>query len=107
MQQLSIRTKHFTAICVYTKLVPPWLVGERSIDDAAFMRDLRGRLADPRVQIRTDGLAVYKEGVFEAFGEDIDFAQLHKVFGTDPRLSGQERGYSSARYTGLRQGRLR
>ena len=91
----------WTAICADTKLVPAWLVGERSIDDAAaFMWDLRNRLANPHVQITTDGLAAYKEAVFEAFGEEVDFAQLHKVYGTDPRLSGQERRYSPARYNG-------
>ncbi|MGB7158112.1 MAG: IS1 family transposase [Tepidisphaeraceae bacterium] len=87
----------WTAICADTKLVPSWLVGERSMDDAAaFMHDLRSRLADPRVQITTDGLAAYKEAVYDAFGEEVDFAQLHKVYGTDPRLSNAERRYSPA-----------
>jgi IS1 family transposase len=85
----------WTALCADTKLVPSWLVGERTIEDAlAFMDDLRGRLANERVQITTDGLSAYQEAVGEAFGETVDFAQLSKVYGTDPRLRGSERRYS-------------
>jgi len=84
----------WTALCADTKLVPSWLVGERTIEDAtAFMHDLRGRLAEPRVQITTDGLRAYREAVGDAFSS-VDFAQLHKVYGTDPRLRGSERRYS-------------
>lgn len=87
----------WTALCADTKLVPSWLVGERTMDDAgAFMHDLHGRLADPRVQITTDGLAAYKDAVRDAFGHEVDFAQLHKDYGTDPRLRGAERRYSPA-----------
>lgn len=86
----------WTALCADTKLVPSWLVGERTIEDGtAFMHDLRGRLAEPRVQITTDGLRAYREAVGEAFGDrGVDFAQLHKVYGTDPKLNRQERRYS-------------
>lgn len=49
----------WTAICADTKLVPSWLVGERTIDDAwVFLADLKGRLAE-RVQLTTDGYRVY------------------------------------------------
>jgi len=93
----------WVALCADTKLVPSWLVGERTTEDGtAFMHDLRGRLAEPQVQITTDGLYVYREAVGEAWdwGEGVDFAQLHKVYGTDPKLSGQERRYSPAVCTG-------
>jgi hypothetical protein len=47
------------------------------------------------VQITTDGLRAYREAVGDAFhGQEIDFAQLHKVYGVDPRLRGSERRYS-------------
>lgn len=78
-----------------TKLVPTWLVGERTTEDAiAFMHDVRGRLAEPKVQITTDDLRAYREAVGESFGDHVDFAQLHKVYGLDPRLRGSERRYS-------------
>jgi len=42
----------WTALCADTKLVPSWLVGERTIDDGwTFMRDLKSRLSIPRPQI--------------------------------------------------------
>jgi IS1 family transposase len=87
----------WTALCADTKLVPSWLVGERTTDDGiVFMHDLRGRLAEPRVQITTDGLKAYREAVGDAFGggEAVDFAQLHKVYGLDPKVRGAQRRYS-------------
>src|SRR3954452_23919331 len=53
----------FTAVCADTKLVPSWLVGERTVDDAwPFMRDLKGRLSN-RVQLTTDGHQIYVASV--------------------------------------------
>jgi hypothetical protein len=58
----------WTAICADTKIVPTWLVGERTADDAlVFMRDLRDRLAN-RVQLTTDGHNAYFTAVALAFG---------------------------------------
>ena len=85
----------WVALCADTKLVPSWLVGERTTEDGiAFMDDLRGRLAAERVQITTDGLGAYQEAVGEAFGEEVDFAQLSKVYGLDPKIRGAQRRYS-------------
>lgn len=81
----------WTAICADTKLVPSWLVGERTVDDAwTFMSDLQGRLAH-RVQLTSDGLRAYKQAVDLAFGDEIDFAMLRKVYGIDPE---DDRRYS-------------
>ena len=66
----------FTAIDADTKLVPSWMVGERTITDAiAFLDDLKGRI-DGRVQLTTDGLNVYLTAVSLTFGHEIDYAQL-------------------------------
>jgi IS1 family transposase len=84
----------WVALCADTKLVPSWLVGERTIEDATtFAHDLRGRLAEPRVQITTDGLRAYREAIGDAF-DSVDFAQLHKVYGLDPTIRGAQRRYS-------------
>src|SRR5882757_10071556 len=48
-----------------------------------FIQDLANRLAN-RVQLTTDGLKVYLNAVIDAFADDIDYAQLIKVFGADP-----------------------
>jgi hypothetical protein len=74
----------YTALCADTKLVPTWLVGEQSKDDAyVFLRDLASRMAN-RIQLSTDGNAVYEGGVGPAFGHQIDWAQMQKTFSSDP-----------------------
>lgn len=75
----------FTAICADTKLAPSWLVGERTADDAyVFMRDLSGRMAG-RIQLSTDGHRIYEGTVGPAFRHGIDWAQLQKIYRTDPK----------------------
>ena len=71
----------WTALCADTKLVPSWLVGERTTDDAViFMHDLKDRLAN-RVQLTTDGYHAYMTGVGLAFRREIDYAMLIKLYG--------------------------
>lgn len=70
-----------TAICADTKLVPSWYIGKRDIATAkAFIYDLAGRLAN-RVQLTTDGHKAYLAAVEGAFGGDVDFSQLVKLYG--------------------------
>lgn len=72
----------WTAICADTKLIPSWRVGDRSGNTAfAFCRDLSKRFAD-RVQITSDGHGAYKWAVGANF-DDVDFAQLVKIYGKD------------------------
>jgi IS1 family transposase len=94
----------FTAICADTKLVPSWLVGERTKYDAAvFLEDLAGRMAgrmEGRIQITTDGHSMYLSTVGPAFRQQIDFAQLQKIYATDTR---EPKGkYSPAVCTGAK-----
>ncbi len=90
----------WTAIDADTKLVPCWLVGERSTDDATlFLRDLASRLAN-RVQLSSDGFRVYLRAVDAAFGGDVDFAMIHKIYGLADGNE-QERRYSPAVCTGV------
>jgi hypothetical protein len=87
----------WTAIDADTKLVPSWYVGKRTAEDAAtFIEDLAGRLAN-RVQLTTDGLKVYINAVDDAFGTNIDYAMLIKLYGSDPEA---ETGYSPPRVIG-------
>jgi IS1 family transposase len=70
----------WTAIDADTKLVPSFAVGDRNAATARlFIEDLASRLAN-RVQLTSDGLKFYLTAVEGAFGADIDFAQLHKVY---------------------------
>ena len=88
----------FTAICPDTKLVPSWLVGSRDSGCAyEFMTDLSERLAN-RVQMTTDGHKMYLEAVEGAFGADIDYSMLHKLYGADPE---PDKRYSPAKCIGV------
>ena len=63
-----------------SKLMISYVVGDRTgVTGCAFMNDLSSRLSG-RVQLITDGHRPYLEAVEEAFGCDVDFAQLVKVF---------------------------
>jgi IS1 family transposase len=89
----------WTAICADTKLVPSWLVGERTTEDAwCFMADLKNRLAN-RIQLTSDGHTGYPNAEGLTFGKDIDFAQLIKTYAAE--RSGETR-YSPAAYIGSR-----
>ena len=73
----------WVAIDADTKLVPSFMVGTRGSQTAkAFMDDLASRLAN-RVQLTTDGHRVYLQAVEDAFGDDIDYAMLVKLYGND------------------------
>lgn len=90
----------WTALCADTKLVPSWLVGERTADDAeVVMRDLASRLAN-RVQLTTDGLRLYVNAVEATFAGDIDYAVLHKIYNSPGGVE-NERRYSPAVCTGI------
>lgn len=66
-----------------SKLVVSWLVGLRNAQWAkAFMKDVGDRLAN-RVQLTTDGHRAYLEAVDEAFGADVDYAMLVKLYGAE------------------------
>jgi IS1 family transposase len=74
----------WTALCADTKLVPSWLVGERTFEDAhAFIADLRERVPN-RIQLTSDGHPAYPNAVGLVFRHDIDFAQLIKQYATAP-----------------------
>jgi len=69
------------AICADIKLVPTWLVGERTTEDCmAFMTDLKSRMSD-RIQLSTDGHQTYMASIPYIFDE-IDWAQIHKIYKT-------------------------
>jgi IS1 family transposase len=73
----------FTGIDADTKLMIAWSVGFREAAWAnRFMLDVADRLAN-RVQLTTDGHKVYLRAVANAFGNDVDYAQLVKIYGPD------------------------
>jgi len=95
----------FTAICADTKLVPSWLVGKRDAGHALeFVSDLARRLAN-RAQVTTDGHRMYLEAVEGAFGSEVDFAQLIKLY-NEPVAEGNERKYSPGECCGTRKSKV-
>src|SRR3989440_3948694 len=92
----------WTAICADTKLIPCWFVGNRDAGCAYhFMHDLADRLAY-RVQLTTDGHRAYLSAVEDAFGANIDYAMLQKIYGSVSESP--ETRYSPAICMGARKG---
>jgi IS1 family transposase len=87
----------WTALDADNKLIVQWHVGDRSGETAKFfIDDLAGRLAN-RVQLTSDGHKPYLEAIEGAFGADIDYAMLQKIYCAS--VEGQER-YSPAECIG-------
>ena len=96
----------WTAIEGASKMILSYEVGDRSgVTAIEFMDDLRGRLAN-RVQLTTDGHKAYLEAVEGAFGGDVDFAQLIKLYGDSTGQKGHEKKYSPAECTGTKKRRV-
>jgi IS1 family transposase len=90
----------WTGIDADSKLIVSYLVGDRGSDSAIdLMDDLRSRLVN-RVQLSTDGHRAYLEAVEGAFGADIDYGQIVKLYGPTIDKGGR---YSPAQCTGIRK----
>ena len=84
----------WVAIDADTKLVPTFRIGARDVEEATLlMRDLKKRLRH-RVQLTTDGHRAYFRAVQDAFGDDVDYAMLIKLYGNTSDPSKPERRYS-------------
>ena len=95
----------WTALCADTKLMISWLVGERSAVYAEkFMSDVAARLAH-RVQLTTDGHKPYLQAVEGAFGSEIDYAMLEKLYAAPPQEGATTR-YSPAQCCGTKTHRI-
>ena len=95
----------WTAIDADSKLIVSYLVGGRDAEYAMwFMDDLASRLAN-RVQLTSDGHRAYLEAVEGAFGCDVDYAQLVKLYGSEGGKGADVR-YSPAECTGIRKRRV-
>ena len=92
----------WTALESDSKLILSWMVGGRDAGYATeFMQDLAARLAT-RVQLTTDGHRAYLDAVEDAFGNNIDYAQLVKLYGESSE-PGPERKYSPSVCKGARK----
>ncbi len=94
----------WTAIDADSKLIISWNIGHRDADCAnTFMQDVANRISG-HVQLTTDGHLAYLKAVGEAFGTNIDYAMLIKLYGSQKEGStGAERKYSPMKYTGSKK----
>jgi IS1 family transposase len=93
----------WTCIDADTKLIISYMLGDRGASIARdFMADVASRIAN-RIQLTTDGYRLYAEAVEDAFGCEIDYAMLVKIYGASNE--GQSR-YSPATCIGCRTGVL-
>jgi IS1 family transposase len=96
----------WTALDADSKLIVSWLVGGRDAEYAnGFMPDVASRLANP-AQLTTDGHSPYLDAVEGAFGADVDFAQLVKLYGLAPKSDSPGARYSSGKCVGARKERF-
>jgi IS1 family transposase len=96
----------WTALDADSKLIVSWMVGGRDADYAlALMDDLRSRV-DTRMQLTTDGHTPYLRAVEEAFGADIDYSMLIKLYGAPPASVEAARRYSPADCVGTRRDKI-
>jgi IS1 family transposase len=71
----------FVAMDEETKLVPVYTVGKRTEETTwYFINELAERVS-ARIQLTTDGFVFYNRHVEDAFGSEVDFAQLIKLYG--------------------------
>jgi len=92
----------WTAIDADSKLIVAWEAGRRDIETAhSFMNDVAGRLTT-RVQLTTDAHRAYLDAVEEAFGGDIDYAKLVKLYGDTPGAG----KYSPGECIGIKKERM-
>ena len=90
----------WTALCADTKLLATFFIGDRSYASARqFLEDLRERIPG-HVQITSDGWRSYAYAIDAAFGDDVDYAQLVKIYG--PEIAGEKR-YSPPVCTGAKR----
>jgi IS1 family transposase len=84
------------AIDAETKLVPTFRVGDRGrVAAHAFVKDIASRMRN-RVQISTDGLGDYISAIENAFGADVDYAQIIKTYGHEE--TNDNRRYSAPEF---------
>ena len=80
----------WTALESDSNLILTWAVGGRDASYALeLMDDVIPRLAN-RVQLTTDGHRAYLEAVDEAFGADVDYAMLVKLYGAETGGQGHD-----------------
>jgi transposase-like protein/IS1 family transposase len=80
-----------------TKLILAWHLGRRTAADTIDFTEKLRYATKGNFQINTDGFAPYRDAIEWAFGADVDFAQIIKVYANNPE---NETRYSPCQCTG-------
>ncbi len=94
----------WVALDAESKLIPAWYIGGRDVDAARVFIDKLAQRIPYRIQLTSDGLHAYLSAVEDAYGSEIDYAVLHKVYGPAPE--GPQRRYSPAECIGTQKHRI-
>jgi IS1 family transposase len=94
----------WTCIDADTKLIVSWYVGNRDAQAAnEFMMDVATRIKGKPEQITTDGLHEYLKAVMDAFGSQVNFAQLIKQYNACGDAHSTEKKYSPSECIGTKK----
>jgi len=88
----------FVALERYTKLVLAWHLGKRCPEDTDVFSGKLRAATNGRFQLSTDGYTPYRTAIPSAFRQEIDFAQIVKVYGNAPEA---ERRYTPPQVVGV------
>ncbi|MGB7202208.1 MAG: IS1 family transposase [Pyrinomonadaceae bacterium] len=95
----------FCALDADTKLIPAYRVGKRTAATTqAFVSDVASRLTN-RPQVSTDGFKAYIDAVDLAFGSEVDYGMIVKVFGHDFETQ-PDRRYGTPEVIGMEKTRI-
>jgi len=94
----------WTCIEADNKMIISWFVGNRDTESAhTFMYDVATRIHGKPNQITTDGHHSYQAAVLDAFGSQVNFAQLVKNYSNSAEASTPERKYSPSKFIGAKK----
>ncbi len=94
----------FTALDAIGKAIIAYRTGKRNAENTqAFAQDVRSRVIN-RPQITSDGFEPYVNAVERAFGADVDYAMLVKVYKAEPAKDAARR-YSPGSVVGVNRAR--
>ena len=85
----------FVALDAETKLVPVFVVGKRSMENADYMMKQLSERIPKRFQLSTDAFPAYRLSVYRYLGGEVDYGQVIKSYGGNDRAS--EVRYSPAK----------
>lgn len=95
----------WVALDAESKLVGAWYIGDRDAEAAKFFMDNFAKRVAHRIQLTSDGHKGYLNAVDGAFGLDIDYAMLQKIYGPSFE-KGPHKHYSSAECIGAKKRKI-